>query len=116
MKNFIAVVFLVYGSVYGLTLAAGLSGPHGGQMIQNQGIDYELVNNVREHKIQIYAPPRAGSDLPSSLSVKVKKNDTLFEHIHLTLSPGVEPNTPSYSALVPASISISGGITFEIEF
>ena len=122
MKKLFRVILLFFGFVFGFnnlitnTLADGATGPHGGQVIQNDGLKYEVVNNILDHQIQVYAPQHSAREKPSSITLKIKKNDTVIDRIHLLLVPDEDPNTPSYTGKVPANISISGGISFDIDF
>ena len=123
MKNIIKICFLFYGAICGFnglvldTSAESAVGIHGGQILQSDGHIYELVNDVPHHKVHIYTPARnAGTDLPSSLVVKIKKNDTVVDRLHFTLNQNAEPNSPSYEAKLPTTVLVSGGITFELDF
>ena len=115
MKKFIvALVCAFHFSNMSLSRADLLLGPHGGQMVQNNGKSYEIVRNIEQHQIQIYAPPRTETELPSSITIRVKKKDKIINRIHLSLMPDTGLGYPAYSKNVPASVLISGGITFEL--
>ena len=122
MKNLVKAAFLFCGLIGGFnhvilfTVAEEIAGPHGGQIVHKPGGDYEVVNNIQENRIQVYASGHTSPELPSAVVVKVKRNDAIIDRVHLSLTPDPEPNTPAYSAKVPANISISGGITYDLDF
>jgi len=109
-------LFLSLNAVTQPVWADSTTGPHGGQVIQSKGNDYEVVNDVSHHKIYVYAPGRSANDLPSSLVVKVKREDSVLKKFHLSLLPYVDPAMPNYSTNLPSDIYISGGVTYEIDF
>ena len=116
IKAFLIVIFLFVNGLPGYAVGESAKGKHGGEVIREKGRDYELVKNVAEQKVQVYTVQGAESIAHSTLVVRVKKNNTIIDRLRLTLNAPHEPNSLSYSAVVPANILIAGGITFEIDF
>ena len=101
-----------------ICLSETVSGKHGGHIYQNNGIQYELVTNSKERRVQVYPVNPGDAKLPSTIVVKVKKQDSIVDHIRLALDTGSEFGTShaAYVGKIPANIYVSGGVTFELEF
>ena len=116
LKNLIAVVSVV-ATIN--SFADTPVGTHGGQWATQKSdmhIRYEVVHDPLKHQFKIYAPTRKTNDLPSKITLNIKKDNTLLNKVHLTLATDAGPDAPAYSGAVPANITIGGGITYDIDF
>jgi hypothetical protein len=86
---------------------------HGGQEVKKSGLSYEVVRKSRE--VLVY-PPKADAPVPSVIKLKFKNKDGIIDQVQLKLLPMKEPGMNIYSAPVPASVYIAGGVTFDLDF
>jgi hypothetical protein len=85
---------------------------HGGEVIKKSGLGYEVVRKKRE--ILVYPPKEKDFPTPSTVIVKFKNKKGIVDQMELKLLPMKEPGTNVYSAPVPASVYIAGGVTFDL--
>ncbi len=85
-------------------------------VVKKNGVNYEVTPPTQDQREIRVKVPEGSPDLPSALTVVLKRGTKVFEKLHLTLNTNREPGPWVYSARVPASIDVSGGITFEIDF
>lgn len=111
-------------SILTLLLTTGVSSPtmaqdelfkptHGGEEVKKSGLSYEVVRKPKE--ILVY-PPKDDAPVPSVITLKFKNKKGLIDQVQLKLMPIKEPGTNIYSAPVPASVYIAGGVTFDLNF
>ncbi len=85
---------------------------HGGQELKKSGLSYEVVRKPKE--ILVY-PPKVDAPVPSVITLKFKNKKGVVDQVSLTLMPIKEPGMNIYSAPVPASVYIAGGVTFDLD-
>ncbi len=92
-------------------------GSHGGTIVSKAGKSYEVVLDHSHHQVTVYSVPGQASGAPKSeMVLKIKKGDTFLEKIHLKLTNPSDPARSNYTGLIPASVVISGGVTFDFDF
>ena len=89
---------------------------HGGQELKKSGLSYEVVRKPKE--IIVYPPPKKeNAPVPNRIILKFKNKKGIEDEINLKLMPMKErePGMNIYSAPVPASVYISGGLSFDLD-
>ena len=87
---------------------------HGGQELKKSGLSYEVVRKPKE--IFVYAPDKQDAPVPNVITIKFKNKKGILDQVQLKLFPIKEPTAGSniYSAPVPASVYIAGGVSFDL--
>ena len=102
---------------FGLTAIAAEQeqGPHGGKIIKPKpGQTYEVVTPKRSKEMKVYTTT-VSEPLPNEMMVKVIQLKGPESRIHLQLIQK-DASEAYYSGIVPANVSVSGGVRYEFEF
>ncbi len=119
MKKIMAGVFVLASSTASVSTFAQnelFKPSHGGQELKKSGLSYEVVRKPKE--IIVYPPPKKeNAPVPSRITLKFKNKKGIEDEIQLKLMPMKErePGMNIYSAPVPASVYISGGLSFDLD-
>ena len=82
--------------------------------VEKEGHQYQIVPDVSLHTIRVYSDDL--TPVPGrSLTVRVKKQNGVWEKIHLTLSE-TTPDRMVYKGLIPSRVQIAGAVKFDIDF
>ena len=90
-------------------------GPHGGKVFKaKKGQSYEVVTQETSKEMKVYTTT-VSEPLPNEMVIKVVPIKGPLSRIKLQLNQK-DANESYYSGIVPANVSISGGVKFEFEF
>ncbi len=113
MKKWAAVCWIVLWGIEGAMGSDVAPKSVDGTLISKGDKDYRIVSTPKNRELNVYVTGNT-KDLPSVLVLQVKRKSKLLEKVQLKLDQR-DPEHSRYIGIVPASVSISGGITFDLE-
>ena len=95
-----------------LRLSLAGQSPHGGAIVDHDGLQFEVVTLPEQHQFQVFTP-LDWADSHSRMTLKLRQKGRPTLKIKLNLNE-TTPESAVYSGLIPSGVLVSGGIRFEI--